>query len=248
VVRVSHAKCRQCGQTRHRNAKANLCGRCWRQRKPEIQQQWRDIKARRAQTRNGHVEAETEAPLTIAAAIEEVQEEVAQRQRVMLSPEQKQEIVDLYMNSDTPVKEIAATYGVPETAPFRLLSEAGISWRRGDRVPETRLGPKRELPPHIAAMQDVHVAPEPVKPSLLDQPAPELEEIVKEAFELEKAATPNGRVPEVDLSEGGSRWSVVYVTTTTLSVRADSFDEAAAKARAVLGDGIEIEMVRRERS
>lgn len=232
MVRISHAKCRRCGQTRHRNAKRNLCGSCWAKEKHHVQDHWREIKARRAAKREALVSPEeVGVPLSMQEAIEEVlavpNGHVERAPRTRLTPEQKQEIVDLYMNTDTPVKEIASTYGVPETAPFRLLGEFGISWRRGDRMPESRPGPKRELPPHIEAMKEVHVAPtrEPVA-----------------------AVAPNGQVPAVDLEEGASRWSVVYVTTATLTVRADTFDQAAAKARAYLDPGIEIEMVRRERA
>jgi transposase-like protein len=223
VVKVSHARCRQCGQTRHRNAKSNLCGRCWKLRKPEVQQAWRDIKARRALKReNGHVYEEE-----VRLAPEEEAQIVAQRKRVLLSAEQKQEIVDLYMNSDTPVKEIASTYGVTETAPFRILSESGISWRRGDRMPDTRPGPKRELPPHIAAMQEVHVAPTPAPepervPVAADQP---------EAIDLDSldAALRNGAEPEVIHSVTLVRWRIEF--SGAIELGAANFDDAVAAAR-----------------
>jgi hypothetical protein len=232
VVKVSHAKCRQCGQTRHRNAKFNLCGQCWRLRKPQVQEQWRAIKDRRAERRtNGAVHVEE--VVVLAAAREEVHV-VAPRPKVSLSPEQRQEIIDLYMNSDTPVKEIASTYGVPETAPFRILSEAGITWRRGDRMPESRPGPKRVLPPHIAAMQEVHVAPTPA-PEPKPAPEPTLLDV----------AVRNGPLPTLPNIADVDQpvWRVEF--SGALDLVAPSFDEAVKMAREL--GALDITLVRKVR-
>jgi len=246
VVKVSHARCRQCGQTRHRNVRANLCAECWKQRKPQQQREWREIKERRADRRveeeavaagreicEGSGEAVLQAyrtwngvasatggrvypnrrgelaecswckqmisvnldgklarhawvaPTQAAAATPELEEEQPMAERrpyVRLSPEQRAEVIDLYLHSETPLKEIASAYGIPETAPYRYLSEAGIRWRRGDS--EEPPMSERTLPPHIEAMKDVHVAPAKAqveeaiaaRPSLIPQvPAPEVE-------------------------------------------------------------------------
>ncbi|HEY1295423.1 MAG TPA: transposase [Chloroflexota bacterium] len=118
--------------------------------------------------------------------------------RTVLTPEQKQEIVSLYTDTDTPVKEIASTYGIADTHPFAILNEFGVRWRRGDRTPESRTGPKRELPPHIAAMQEVHVA----EPTPAPEPKLTVEAAIRELPPIapqEQDAAPNGLEPEPDL-------------------------------------------------
>lgn len=47
MVNRSHAKCRQCGQSRHKNARFNLCGHCWAKVKPSVRESWKHIKERR---------------------------------------------------------------------------------------------------------------------------------------------------------------------------------------------------------
>ena len=47
LVVTSHAKCRRCGQARHKTARFNLCQVCWEKLKPEIRREWRTIKERR---------------------------------------------------------------------------------------------------------------------------------------------------------------------------------------------------------
>lgn len=180
MVKVSHARCRQCGQTRHRNARFNLCGKCWQAKKADVQSGWRTIKDRRALKRgvttNGATH-ESDAELIVAAAIDQVLEEepalMPRGRAPSLTPEQEAEIVNLYTTTDMPVTEIANAYGLGHTSPFRILSKNGVSWRRGDT---------RELPPHIEAMKQVHVAappaPEPTLEAVLQEepmstPAPE---------------------------------------------------------------------------
>jgi len=48
LVTTSHAKCRQCGQARHKIARFNICQGCWEETKPSIRAYWRGIKERRA--------------------------------------------------------------------------------------------------------------------------------------------------------------------------------------------------------
>lgn len=47
VATTSHAKCRDCGGTRHKIARLNLCQGCWEKVKPAVRREWRDIKERR---------------------------------------------------------------------------------------------------------------------------------------------------------------------------------------------------------
>jgi hypothetical protein len=54
MVKISHARCRKCGQTRHRGARFNLCRNCWVQLKPQVRAGWRDIKERRRARRDVH--------------------------------------------------------------------------------------------------------------------------------------------------------------------------------------------------
>jgi len=187
--------------------------------------------------------------LTIEAAVEEVLEmpRVGGRQP-SLTPEQELEIVSLYTTTDTPVKEIASTYGVGETTPFRILTKHGVSWRRGDLMPESKPGPKRELPPHIAAMQDVHVAPapspEPVAPKAEDKSEtitagvyaePEEKATVAETYRpisrdelAEVIAAPNGQVPAAEAARI-PRWRIEF--SGAVELEAVSFDRAVEKAR-----------------
>jgi len=60
---TSHARCRQCGQARHKIARFNICQSCWEQTKPSIRQYWRQIKERRALRRavEAHVREQQEA-------------------------------------------------------------------------------------------------------------------------------------------------------------------------------------------
>jgi hypothetical protein len=72
-----------------------------------------------------------------------------------LSAEQRQEILDLYTHTDTPVGEIARTYGIKDTYTYNLLNAARIAWRRGDDVPfaawQARQNGKPLGPPPIPA-------------------------------------------------------------------------------------------------
>jgi len=47
LVVTSHAKCRDCGQVRHKIARLNLCQECWEKIKPSVRREWREIKDRR---------------------------------------------------------------------------------------------------------------------------------------------------------------------------------------------------------
>lgn len=47
MATTSHAKCRNCGQIRHKISRLNLCRECWLQTKPQIKERWRSIKSRR---------------------------------------------------------------------------------------------------------------------------------------------------------------------------------------------------------
>jgi len=227
VVRVSHARCRRCGQTRHRNAKRNLCGQCWSEEKHHVRQGWRDIKDRRAlkraqaeQPTNGHIPEEviqtaevSQAAVQAATPPDPTASRGGKRRAHELSPEQVQEIIDLYTQTDTSVPEIASTYGVSATFPYLVLSRAGITWRRGDSEgfkPE----PKRELPPHIEAMKEIHVA----TPTSAPAPAP----------------TANEKAPV-------GEWQVEF--TGAIKLHAISFDEAVRLARA--NGAVEITMIRR---
>jgi len=249
VVKVSHARCRRCGQARHRTAKFNLCQRCWEKEKVVQRSKWREIKVRRALKRElevavaaGRVICEGSGDMALMAAsalpdgfgrgvahaalprgrgeqaecpwckqqvavnldgkfarhaIKEaetplpkpVEEEVTELpRRSALTSEQEQEILKLYTDTDTPLREIAETYGVPETTPFRLLNKFHIAWRRGDRDGGPHSGPKRQLPAHIEAMKDVHVAP----PTPRIEPAPEREpapEVVTEGWRIRVEGT-----------------------------------------------------------
>lgn len=64
-----------------------------------------------------------------------------------LTAEQEREIITLYCETDTPVTEIAQTYGIAATYPFKILNDNGVTWRRRD-------GP-RQLPPEVEAMSQV---------------------------------------------------------------------------------------------
>jgi hypothetical protein len=58
LVVTSHAKCRECGDTRHKIARFNLCQACWEKVKPSIRREWREIKDRRRlrQAVEAHIE------------------------------------------------------------------------------------------------------------------------------------------------------------------------------------------------
>lgn len=236
MVKVSHAKCRNCGASRHRNSKRNLCQACWLKVKPQVVQNWREIKLRRSLKRNGVTHAE-EGALIVAAAVEqtfeEVHPEMPRGRAPTLTPEQEQEIVNLYTTTDTPVTEIAKTYEIGDTVPYRVLTKHGIAWRRGD----THMG-ERVLPPHIEAMKEVHVAPTPA-------PEPEPKAVLADKYEpitptaLDEAIR-NGQ-PEVVFHQ----WRVEYVGTPFVNVTAESFTEAAAEAQRLLGSDVEIVLVRR---
>lgn len=64
MVNTSHARCRQCGQARHKMARFNLCQRCWEEVKPSVRERWKQIKERRALRRavDAHVAEVMRAP------------------------------------------------------------------------------------------------------------------------------------------------------------------------------------------
>lgn len=122
-----------------------------------------------------------------------------------LTPDQEQEIVSLYTTTDTPVHEIAETYGIGETSPFRILNKHGVAWRRGDTS-------GRVLPPHIEAMKEVHVAPN-------STPAPQPEPTrIRESVPAQPDA--QAAVP---------MWRIEF--SGALDLAAASFDDAVTLAR-----------------
>lgn len=240
MVRVSHQKCRQCGQAAHRGMRHNLCGRCWARRKPQEKAKWREIKQQRALKRarilaqaepyaNGVVEpvvlkeedspvAEaTQEPVTISA---------------MLTPEQEQEMIALYTTTDTPVTEIARAFGVTSTYPYSILKKHGVPAKRGLFGPRAQ---PRELPAHIAAMQEVQV-PQPEKESKFTIIDNRVKPEAPKSFEQQVAeALPVTRADELPA------WQVEF--SGALEIRAASFDEAVKAAR--LSGAKDITLVKR---
>jgi hypothetical protein len=251
VARTSHAKCRECGKVRHRFARFNVCGACWERKKTAMQAERRERKERREARRTPEPE---NTPLTIADAIELALEEkpMPRGRPPVLTPEQELEIVNLYTTTDTPVQEIADTYSIGRTGPFKVLDRHGISWRRNDTQP----APQRLLPPHIEAMKSVHVAstlsPEDfVDTSLTAKPG-------QAVFDLKEPNPVPNPVPTLSAPDdipvydrklpaieelSRPKWSIEF--RATLTVHADTASAAIREAEAMGYSSIDIDVVRR---
>ena len=116
MVVASHAKCRQCGGTRHKTARLNLCKQCWERVKPEVRRQWRDVKERRAARRkiDAHVNEHTRLQRAIEA---EVRERAAATRHTVLAVAEPPKLDELDLNALS--QEQAAAY-------VEQIKEAGL--------------------------------------------------------------------------------------------------------------------------
>jgi hypothetical protein len=158
---------------------------------------------------------------------------------VGISQEQKDEIVTLYLTTDTSVEEICRTYTVRNTYPYALLKAAGISWRRGDGTPPPPApGRNGQVTPEV-----VSTLPEPIEKALermIERPVePPRPEQLRSTPPIETGLVPHQPVrqapslPEyVEHILPGSRrtWAIEYVGR--MLVEADTVDDALAAARA----------------
>ena len=137
VAVVSHAKCRDCGQIRHKIARLNLCQTCWERVKPTIRRQWREIKDRRRLRRavDEHIEEQHRARAA-QAELRQLQEQANRREErpvsVSLTPQEaaKQEIARLRAEGLVPKPN------TPEFGPYMRLHQIAKGYNApGGRTP-----------------------------------------------------------------------------------------------------------------
>lgn len=151
---------------------------------------------------------------------------VEQPRAARLTDEDRAAIVNLYVTTSTPLKEIGQTYGIRDTYVFYLLKQAHISWRRGDGTQ----APTLEEHSNGVVPEVVHDLPEdnvkalermlklPEQPS---KPEPVRAPVLPEPMEEGGAASPLGPDEQT--------WHIEY--RGSMLVRAASIDQAIERAR-----------------
>jgi transposase-like protein len=86
---------------------------------------------------------EADRSVTVTRLGPEVAQRVFPRQRA-LTDEQEQALTHLYAETDTPLSEIARTYGIGQASVYRVVKRRGAALR--GRVSRDRGGPTSEVP------------------------------------------------------------------------------------------------------